>query len=143
MLSPWGGAYVFKRLPFGLRNGPVAWMKFLDSCLSGIDGIYTYLDDILVSSETETEHQEILHKLFQRLEEYGLSLALDKCVFAQPEVDYLGYRVSQTGIRPLKTKVEAVDRIPPPNTQKELLQFLGALNYFRASLRGMVKNNKY
>ena len=99
MLSPWGGAYVFKRLPFGLRNAPSSWMKLLDSCLSGIDGIYTYLDDILVASQTEEEHINILHKLFQRLEENSMSLALNKCVFAQPTVEYLGYSVSATGIR--------------------------------------------
>ena len=43
----------------------------------------------------------------------------------------------------LKRKTEAIDKIPPPTTQKLLLQFLGALNYFRSSLSGLVKNNKY
>ena len=138
-----GGAFVFKRLFFGLKNGPASWMKFLDSCLSGIDGIYTYLDDILVSSDTEEEHVRILHKLFERLQKFGLCLALDKCVFGQPEVDYLGYRVSPTGIKPLSHKIEAVSKIPPPNTQKQLLQFLGALNYFRSSLRGFKKHGKF
>ena len=48
-LSPWGGAYVFKRLPFGLQNGPSAWMKFLHHVLQGLEGLYAYLDDLLVS----------------------------------------------------------------------------------------------
>ena len=143
VLSPWGGAYVFKRLPFGLRNAPSSWMKMLDSCLSGIDGIYTYLDDILVASQTEEEHINILHKLFQRLEDNSMSLALNKCVFAQPTVEYLGYSVSATGIRPLSRKVAAVTAIPEPSTQKELLHFLGALNYFRGSLKGLVRGGKY
>ena len=95
-------------------------MKLLDSCLSGIEGIYTYLDDILVASETEEEHIEILHKLFKRLEENSMSLALNKCVFAQPTVEYLGYSVSAAGIRPLSRKVAAVTAIPEPTTQKEL-----------------------
>ncbi len=47
VLSPWGGAFVFRRLPFGLKNGPSSWQNFLDSVLGGLEGIYTYLDDIL------------------------------------------------------------------------------------------------
>ena len=72
-----------------------------------------------------------------------MSVALDKCVFGQPSVEFLGYKVSSTGIRPLKRKVEAIDKIPPPSTQKELLSFLGALNYLRSSLSGLYINGKY
>ena len=143
VLSPWGGAFAFRRLPFGLKNGPSSWQKFLDNCLSGISNIYTYLDDILVHNVTEEDHINTLHQIFQKLEQNGLSLALDKCVFGKSEVDYLGYRVTSSGIRPLSRKIEAVTKIPPPTSQKELLHFLGALNYFRSSLRGFVKNGKY
>ena len=84
-----------------------------------------------------------LKTIFQRLSAHGLTLALDKCEFAKETVDYLGYQVSATGIRPLKRKVEAIDKIPVPTTQKALLHFLGALNYFRSSLSGLVKEGKY
>ena len=142
-LSPWGGAYVFNRLPFGLKNGPGSWMKFLDHVLSGIPKTFAYLDDLLVHSENEQEHQDILEQIFRRLEDNGLSLALDKCVFGKKAVDYLGFEVSQEGLSPLKRKVEAVYNIPPPTSQKQLLQFLGALNYFRANLSGLVKRGKF
>ena len=142
-LSPWGGAFVFKRLPFGLKNGPQAWMKFLNHVLSGIPGIFAYLDDLLLFSKTQEEHQTILEQVFKRLEENGLTLALDKCVFAQESVEYLGFEVTSSGLSPIKRKVDAVYNIPPPQTQKELLSFLGALNYFRLSLGGLVKNGKY
>ena len=105
---------MFKRLPFGLKNGPSSWMKFLDKVLSGIEGIYTYLDDILVFSENVDRHLSILKEVFDRLQSYGLSLALDKCAFGQSTLDFLGFQVSSTGIRPLQTKVEALQQIPPP-----------------------------
>ena len=73
-LSPWGGAFVFKRLPFGLKNGPSAWMKFLHHVLSGIDGVYAYLDDLLIFSKTEQEHAAILDQIFNRLQENGGNL---------------------------------------------------------------------
>ena len=142
-LSPWGGAFVFKRLPFGLKNGPQAWMKFLNHVLSGIDGIFAYLDDLLVWSDNQEDHDRILQQIFERLQENGLALALDKCVFAAESVEYLGFQVTSSGMFPLKRKVDAVYNIPQPTTQKELLRFLGALNYFRSNLSGLVKHGKY
>ena len=143
VLSPWGGAFVYKRLAFGLTNGPASWQKYIDGVLSGIDNQFCYLDDILVASENVESHLSTLEKIFGRLQEHGLTLSLNKCTFAVPMVEYLGYQVSSTGICPQKKKVEAIQQIPAPRTQKLLLQFLGALNYFRSSLSGLVKNGKY
>ena len=143
VVSPWGGAFVFRRLAFGLSNGPASWQKYVDSVLSGIENTFCYLDDILIWSDSIEEHMSIVKRIFKRLEENEITLALDKCVFAEETVDYLGYQVNGTGIRPLKRKTEAIDKIPPPTTQKKLLQFLGALNYFRSSLSGLVKDKKY
>ena len=143
VLSPWGGAFVYKRLAFGLTNGPASWQKYIDGVLSGIEGQFCYLDDILVASEDVESHLSTLTKIFERLQKHELTLSLDKCQFAVPTVDYLGYTVSSTGICPQAKKVEAIQKIPPPKSQKLLLQFLGALNYFRSSLSGLKKQGKY
>ena len=130
VLSPWGGAFVFKRLAFGMTNGPATWQKYIDYVLSGIEGLFCYLDDILLCSEDVESHMSLLNQVFQRLKDNGLTLALDKCHFGQSSVDYLGYKVTATGIRPLRRKVEAIQKIPKPTSQKNLLAFLGAVNYF-------------
>ena len=143
VLSPWGGAFVYKRLAFGLTNGPASWQKYIDSILTGIDGLFCYLDDILLCSEDVERHISLLSEVFKRLQKHGLTLALDKCIFGQATVDYLGYKVSSTGICPLPKKVAAIQQIPVPSTQKQLLQFLGALNYFRSSLSGFKKQGVY
>ena len=143
VLSPWGGAFVYKRLAFGLTNGPSSWQKYIDGILSGIEDQFCYLDDILVASADVESHLSTLSKIFDRLQENGLTLSLDKCVFGQPTVEYLGYQVSSSGICPLKKKVDAISKIPAPTTQKLLLQFLGALNYFRSSLSGLTKEGNY
>ena len=143
VLSPWGGAFVYKRLAFGLSNGPASWQKYVDRVLSGIPDTFCYLDDILVCSENVEGHLSTVRKIFDRLQEHGLTLNLDKCTFAKPTIDYLGYEVSSTGIRPLKRKTDAIGKIPAPTTQKQMLQFLGALNYFRSSLSGLTKEGKY
>ena len=143
VLSPWGGAYVFKRLAFGLSNGPSSWQKYVDSILGDIDGLFIYLDDVLLCAKDEEQHMSLLNKVFKRLQEHNLTLALDKCEFGKSSIEYLGYNVTTTGIRPLARKVAAISAIPVPKTQKELLGFLGALNYFRSSLGGLKLNGVY
>ena len=143
VLSPWGGAFVFKRLAFGMTNGPASWQKYLDGVLHDIPGTFCYLDDILVCSANVEEHLSTLDSIFKRFSDNNITLALDKCAFGQPTVDFLGYHVTPTGIRPMKKKVAAIERIPTPQSQKSLLQYLGALNYFRASLSGLIKNGTY
>ena len=130
-------------MAFGLSNGPSSWQKYVDNILGDIDGLFIYLDDILLCAETEERHLSILTQVFERLQQHGLTLALDKCEFGQPTIEYLGYQVSATGIRPLAKKVQAIDSIPAPTTQKQLLGFLGALNYFRPSLGGLKIDGKY
>ena len=63
-----------------------------------------------------------------------MTLALNKCKFGVSELEYLGYHVSKEGIRPVEKKIEAISKFPKPIKQKQLLAFLGAINYYRASL---------
>ena len=79
-------------------------------------------------------HLATLDALFSRLSAAGLSLALGKCQFGVDQVDYLGYTITRDGFKPLERKVKALQNFPPPTKQKEVLAFLGALNYYRSSL---------
>lgn len=74
------------------------------------------------------EHLEIL---FQKLKEYGVVINTSKCVFAQTEVNFLGYLVSSTGTRPQPEKVDAILTYPKPETIKKLRRFLGMMNFYR------------
>ena len=141
-VTPWG-TFVYKRLAFGLRNGPSSFSKLIDTILAGVEGIFTYLDDLLIHAPTEEEHFKILEEVLSRLQENGLSINLPKCKFGQKVVDYLGYEVSASGIRPLKKKVDQIVKFKPPTSQKDLLHFLGALGYFRTSLKGIKKEGVY
>ena len=141
-LTPWG-AFVYKRLAFGLCNAPGSFMKLLDTVLAGLDGVYAYVDDILVHAPNEEEHYKIVKEVLRRLHENGLSIKLSKCQFSKKSVEYLGYEVSAAGILPLKKKVTPIVNFPRPTTQKQLLHFLGALGYFRTSLKGIKRGGEY
>ena len=76
----------------------------------------------------------LVDELLRRLAEAGLAIHPGKCVFGVDKLEFLGWAVSRTGISPLPKKVEAIRAFPAPRTQKDLLGFLGALNYYRRCL---------
>ena len=74
-----------------------------------------------------------LIKCFNELKKNNLSLRLDKCEFAQLEVEQFGLVISATGIKPSPQNVAKIDEYPRPNNIKELKCFLGMANYYRAN----------
>ena len=133
VLTPWG-CWQFKKMAMGLANASQSYQRYMDSVLQGLDNVYCYLDDVLIFAKSEAEHLQTVEKVFQRLSESGLTLALDKCQFGVSSLEFLGYSVNGQGITPLPKKVSAISKFPEPSKQKELLGFLGSLNYFRHCL---------
>ena len=65
-----------------------------------------------------------------RLENAGLRLRNEKCMFFAPEVVYLGYHITESGLQPTLDKVQAVFDAPDPRNTAELKVFLGLVNYY-------------
>lgn len=74
--------------------------------LHGLDFLFNYIDDILVASDDVTQHKEHLRQVFERFNEFGISLNISKCCFGKSCIEFLGYNVSTDGIQPLEEKVE-------------------------------------
>lgn len=128
------GLFEFPFMSFGLRNAAQTFQRFMDEVLRDLDFCYAYIDDILVASIDQIEHEGHLRRLFTRLSEYGVLVNSSKCVFGKSEVKFLGYTVSASGTRPLKEKVEAIVSFSQPNNVKQLRQFLGMVNFYRRFL---------
>ena len=133
IITPFG-LYEFPRMTFGLRNAAQTFQRFMDSVLQGLDFVFNYIDDVLIMSENETQHFEQLGIIFQRLDNYGLSINLSKCVFGQTNLEFLGYQISSQGIRPTEEKVKAIIDYPKPETVEDLRRFTGMVNFYRAHL---------
>ena len=130
-------------MAMGLSNAAQSFQRYIQHVLQDIPNIYIYLDDILLYNTNKEEHKRTLETVLSRLDDAGLTLALDKCVFGQEQIEFLGFHVNQAGLTPLKEKLEAINKIPPPETQKKLLAFLGAVSYYRHCLPPLnVKNEK-
>ena len=125
------GLFTFPRTPFGLKNAGQDFQRLMDEILGDVPRVFVYIDDILVASETEDQHFEDLRHTFETLKENGLVVNRKKCVLGQPRIEFLGYQVDSTGISPLEHRVDAIRKVPPPTTIKELQSFLGMVNYYR------------
>ena len=135
------GAYAFKRMPYGIKNGSVAFQTAMATVLRGINFKYAlvYVDDILIHSSNFDEHLLHLQNVFDRLNDANLKLQPKKCNFAAKRVEYLGHYFSKNGIEVNPSKIEAVKTYPVPKTQKQLKAFLGLTNYYRRFVKDYAK----
>lgn len=92
--------------------------------------------DLLIASKNDQEHFEHVKILRGRLNEFGIVINIDKCVFGQPEVQFLGYSINKHDTKPLDSKVDAINKFKQPETVEQLKRFLGMLNYYRRFLPG-------
>ena len=127
------GLYEFMVMPFGLCNAPATFQRLMEQVLHGLVGksCLVYLDDVLVLGRDLEEHLANTRTVWTRLYQAGLRLKPSKCQLAKEEVEYLGFRVSGTGITTSPTKVQAVREFPIPKNVKSLRSFLGLASYYR------------
>ncbi|CAK1591368.1 unnamed protein product [Parnassius mnemosyne] len=120
---------------FGLRNGAQTFQRFMDSVvLKDLDFLFIYLDDVIIASDYAVSHREHLDKVFQRFNEYGVTINVSKCDLGKEKLEFLGYEVSSEGVRPLDRKVQAIVSYPRPETVEQLRRFLGMLNFYRSHI---------
>ena len=129
-ISTHKGLFCYNRLPFGVSSAPAIFQRTMEGILKGIPYVHVYLDDILVTGTSESEHLQILEQVLTRLEEVGIRLKESKCQFLLPSVEYLGYRISGNGIQPTEEKLRAIKDAPTPRDLSQLKSFLGLLNYY-------------
>jgi hypothetical protein len=131
------GAYKCKVLPFGLTNGPATYQRYMNDILFDyLDDFCTaYLDDILIYSENELEHESHVKKVLQRLREAGLQADIAKSEFSVTKTKYLGFIVGTDGIQVDPEKIEVIRTWEPPTTVKGIQSFLGFCGFYRRFIR--------
>ena len=106
----------------------------MDSVTSQLEGVFVYIDNVLVASPSEQQHKRDLIQLFSALRRFGLVLNVNKCEFGVRELEFLGHHISAQGIWRTQEKVRAVQRFERPRKVKTLQRFLGMVNYYRRFL---------
>ena len=127
------GSFEFLVLPFGLCNAPATFQALMQQLFADFldHFVLVYLDDILIFSRTADEHLEHLTQVFKVLREHKLYCNPDKCLFFRRSLPWLGHVISDAGITPDPSKVQAIQRWQHPTNVRELQSFLGMAGYYR------------
>ena len=81
----------------------------MDCTLQGLEGVISYLDDILIVTKGDIqEHNELVERVMQRLDAEGWALKLSKCEFSVNQITWLGYDINENGYSPKFSKIEAI-----------------------------------
>ncbi|XP_062556917.1 uncharacterized protein K02A2.6-like [Armigeres subalbatus] len=123
------GLFRYKRLMFGISCAPEIFQKVMDTILAGLEGVIVYLDDVMVHGKTQEEHDRRLAALLNRLDEYGVLLNKDKCLFNVDSLEFLGHLLTTEGIKPTDNRVSAIKTFREPRNVSELRSFLGLITY--------------
>jgi hypothetical protein len=99
----------------------------------------------LIFSSTFEQHLKDIDEVLARFSYAGLKLKPSKCLFADGQVDYLGYKITAQGVQITTAKIDAILKIKPPETTKNLFQFLCSVNYYRTMIPnfGRLTTNLY
>ena len=124
-------------MPFGLTNGPAVFQHMANDIFRDFLDIFTiiYLDDILIFSKTQEEHDEHVRQVLRRLQEYGLYAELEKCSFNLNQVEFMGYIVTSEGISMDPAKVQTILEWRTPQFVHDVQCFLVTANSSRTTQR--------
>jgi hypothetical protein len=126
------GHFEFLVMPFGLSNAPATFQALMNSVLGPFlqKFVLVFFDDILIYSNTWTEHLQHIRVVLTVLRANNLHVKRSKCSFANPTVTYLGHILSFEGVSMDTNKVEAVTNWPQPRSARGLRGFLGLAGYY-------------
>ena len=131
------GHFEYLVMPFGLTNAPGVFQALVNDVLRDMLNrfVFVYLDDILIFSKDQAEHELHVSQVLQRLLENKLFVKAEKCEFHASTVSFLGYVISPGQIQMDPAKVSAVAEWPVPTNLKMLQRFLGFANFYRIFIK--------
>lgn len=126
--TPWGN-FRPKRLVFGAKASQDLFDEEMNRIFGDIPRCLNQRDDILIGASNWKEHNDTLETVFQRAEDYGITLNEPKCEFGQAQITFYGYRFGKDGLKPTPEKVQAIQECTPPESKGEVRSFLGMTGY--------------
>lgn len=123
------GLFRYTRLPYGISSAPGIFQRVMENLLQGIPGVTVFINNILITGETEAHHFRALEETLKRLADAGLRVKKHKRQFMSPSVTYLGHTIDANGLRLLPEKVQVIEQAPTPTNVTELKSYFGLLSY--------------
>nr|GEZ62230.1 putative reverse transcriptase domain-containing protein [Tanacetum cinerariifolium] len=135
------GHYKFQVMPFGLTNAPAVFMDLMNRvCKPYLDKfVIVFIDDILIHSKDEKEHEEHLKAILELFKKKELYAKFSMCEIWIPKVQFLGHVIDKQGIHVDPVKIESIKDWASPKSPTEIRQFLSLAGYYRRFIEGFLK----
>ena len=144
MHTPWG-RYRWNRLPYGVSSGVEEFQKRIHEAIDGLSGVVGIADDLVVyglgetQEEAEMNHDKNLCALMERAKERQLKLNPDKIQFKLKRISFMGFKITEAGVQPEPSRVQAITEMPEPKSKLEVQRFIGMVNYLNTFCPSLAK----
>ncbi|POW11484.1 hypothetical protein PSTT_05277 [Puccinia striiformis] len=138
--TPWG-LFEWVVMPMGLTNAPATHQARLEEALGELinDICVVYLDDIVIFSNSFTQHESHVRQVLERLRAANLYCSPKKTKLFRHKIKFLGHWISAEGINPDKDKVSQILDWPSPRSPKGVKKFLGTVQWMKKFIHGLQK----
>jgi len=126
---------------FGMTNSLATFQGMMNEIMRDLinEGkVAVFVDDVLVGTDSEKGHNEIVVEVLKQLEENDLYVKPEKCSWKTNKVNFLGVVIGQGKIEMEEDKVAGVLNWPIPRTVRNVRKFLGLANYYRRFIKNFV-----
>ena len=142
-------SYLYQRMPTDLNISPAIWQSYINGildCFQSRRYCEVIMDDLLLFTPSKSSHFDKLEDLLKVLKKKGLKISPKKCQLFKTELQYMGntifIRSKRLCVKPLRSGIEAIQKLNPPTTVKECRCFAGMVSFVRIfcpELQGLLK----
>ena len=129
-------SYLYQRMPMGLNISPSIWQSYINAildCLQSRTYCEAIMDNLLLFTPSKETHMIKLEDLLKALLKSGLKISPKKCQLFKTSLQYMGNEIfmenKKVCMKPLRSRLEAIQKLQPPKTPKGCRNFAGVVNF--------------
>ena len=129
-------SYLYQRMPMGLNVSPPIWQMYINTILNSLQSrkyCEAIMDDLLLFTPSKKAHMDKLEDLLKALRKNGLKVSPKKCQLFRMELQYMGniifIKERRVCMKPLRSRLEAIQKVKAPTTAKQCKSFAGMVNF--------------
>ena len=129
-------SYLYHRMPVGLNISPSIWQSYINTildCLQSKKYCEAIMDDLILFTLSKESHMNKLEDILSALLKNGLKISPKKCQLFKTSLQYMGNEIfiesKKVCVKPLRSRLEAIQKLQPPKTPRGCRSFAGVVNF--------------